>query len=85
MCGRADMANHETVRMELRHWILSRAAHVWYRLQVPMSSFPWRLCALTDARLSYQEKLTVARELYQMPLCCLDPGFSRKVPHLIEQ
>ena len=76
--GGVDRERHAAVRAEMRQFLLSRAAHLWYRLQVPMNSFPWKLCALTDVRISHEEKLAIAREFYSKPLCCLDGAFSQK-------
>ncbi len=64
---------------DLRWLIVHKAAHLWYRLIVPLSGFPFRLCGLVDERLSGLERRKIAEEFFETPECCLDPDFSLKV------
>jgi len=80
--GPPGHAAHSDLLEEVRGLILHRAAHMWYRLDLPLRDFPYKLCRMIDARLQRHEQLEVAKEFFSTPLCCLDPGFSRKVREL---
>eukprot|EP00972_Heterocapsa_arctica_P108192 15933214-Heterocapsa_arctica.AAC.1 len=70
---------HGSLLREARQAVLHKAAHLWYRLDMPLSGYPYKLCGTVDARLSRAQQLAIAREFYETPLCCLEPRFSRKV------
>ncbi len=77
--GPPGTEGHETLLSETRLNLLQRAAHVWFRLEVPMKGFPFRLCGVVDVRLGFPAKQQIASDVYTTPLCCLDRGFTRKV------
>ena len=70
---------HAALLQEARHSILHRAAHLHYRLSVPFTQWPFRLCLLVDERIDFNKKERIAQEFFDTPLCCLDPHFSRKI------
>ena len=64
---------------DVRTNLVHQVAHLWFRLELPVDWFPFRLCRMVDDRLSWQEQRDVAVELFNTPRCCLDSAFSLKV------
>jgi hypothetical protein len=83
--GHEGHADHAGLLRAARGAILQKAAHLWFRLEVPLVDFPFKLCAVVDARLTTAEQQAVLSEFYQTPLCCLDAHFSRKAALLLLQ
>lgn len=77
----APPGHHEHAKLlqEVRACLLHQAAHLWFRLLVPSTKYPFRLCRLVDDRFTMAEQLACAEEVYSTPTCCLDPDFTLKV------
>ena len=70
--------NHAALLREVRHAVLHQAAHLWFRLVVPMTGYPFRLCRLVDVRLTTADQEAVATDVFSAARCCFDPDFTLK-------
>ena len=61
-----------------REVTLLMIGHVWRRLRLVFSGWPWRIAVICDERIPMEERLRVAHEFWNTNECCLDDAFSKK-------
>ena len=64
---------------EVRISLLGLLGQVHWRFVIPFSAFPYRALILADPTAPVSDRAAVAREILELPDCCLDPGCTRKI------
>jgi hypothetical protein len=65
------LANQEELTATLRELVLELSGAVYYRLEIPLQHFPFRLLRIVHPECSDVEQLAAAQDLCRTPLCDL--------------
>eukprot|EP00973_Karenia_brevis_P067201 9344995-Karenia_brevis.AAC.1 len=69
----------DNVTLKARQAILATVSSVWRRMVHSFLCYPWRCARMCDAKLTEEERTTARQEFLDVPECCLDWHFSRKL------
>ena len=80
--GLPDTPAHPILMDFVREGLIFFCCHLWWRLHIPFSSYPYRLLRMVDSRLDVGTQRAEAHAFWHTPLCDLDHAFSHKLRRL---